>query len=132
MRFVADENISERLVRILDLYDKENEVRHLKAYADQGTPDIELLKEAAAFRPRPVILSMAAKITKRDTEIFQLRERGLHFVLLQRVWMAQGWENMVWQLLRIWPRIVEDTARLRVPSILEVDQRKVTLRKQLV
>jgi hypothetical protein len=71
--FFADENISSQVVRLLEAFDRENEVRAHKAYFSQGTADTIWIPEVAGWTPKPVILGGDGRILRNPAELAALR-----------------------------------------------------------
>ena len=88
--FIGDENFPEPLVRMLDVFDHTNDVRHLTDYFDRGTDDVDWLKDLGQKDISPVIVSGDGKILRNAVETAQLRDANILFVML-----ASGWTRAV-------------------------------------
>lgn len=86
MIFFTDENISEHATKILDLFDRNNEVRAHADYFDKGTADTVWLQEIAGWKEKPVVICGDRAILTNKAERKVLKECGLMFVYL-----ASGW-----------------------------------------
>jgi hypothetical protein len=60
--FITDENISDRLARMLDLFDQDNEIHPLSDYFNKGTTDIIWMQGLSEWDEKPVIVGGDGRI----------------------------------------------------------------------
>lgn len=120
MIFFADENISDRLAEMLDIFDRKNQVRAHKNYFEKGTPDIDWLREVASWDEKPILLCGDGRILKNKAERQVLKECDLMFVYLASGWMRLAWEEMAWKAIKAWPVIVKNVEHVLQPTLFEV------------
>jgi len=118
--FVADENVSERLVRMLDALESQHEVRHLLDYFKPGTPDVAWLNEMCTWDTRIVILSGDGRILMRGPERRALKQCGASFIVFQRNWHKHHLYEPAAVLVRAWPQIIRDCTSLQRPGQCEL------------
>lgn len=129
MIFFADENISERLARILDIFDQDNTVRAHGDYFPKGTPDTEWLRAVSSWDDKVVVLCGDGRILKNKAEKSILKECGLMFVHLAAGWPRLPWDEMAWKLIKAWPAIKKEVSDARFPMLFEVTVNGKVLQK---
>lgn len=120
MIFLADENVPSRAVSLLEVFDRSNEIRHIRQYFEEGTSDVEWIVAAASWDEKPVILGGDGRILTRPAELAALKSAGLSFVFLAPGWTNLKWEVFAPKLLTVWPRICREVQRVRVPTVFKV------------
>ena len=105
---------------MLEIFDLEHEVRHLIDYFPRGTADTAWIHAIAQWDPRPIVLAGDGRILRNKAEAAVLRDANLSFVFLAGGWSNLPWETQAWKLLRVWPDIVRNVLRARMPTIFEV------------
>ena len=113
MRFFVDNNIAPAIARALHAladYD-DHEVYHLKDKFDRATND-EVWLTTLAQEGGWVILSGDHRITKRPHERQAWLESGLTAFFLAKRWMTTGFHQQAWMLVRWWPEIFAQAARV--------------------
>lgn len=120
MTFFADENLSPRMVELLEVFDRRNRIRAHVDYFKAATPDVEWLSELATWDPRPALLCGDGRILRNRAELAALKDAQLTFVHLAPGWTNLLWEEQAWKIIKCWPHIVHEVTRTRVPAILEV------------
>lgn len=120
MQFIGDENISKRLMQILDIFDGVNQSRHITDYFDPGTPDLDWLKEMGEWDVRPVVLSGDGAILKNKAERRQLRDANMTYIVWSKSWVNMGFEGQVVTMLKAWPKLRAEVIRIRQPSLFEL------------
>ena len=120
MIFFTDENISDRLAAILDIFDRKNQICAHKDSFEKGVSDIEWLKKVSSWEEKPVVLCGDIRILKNKAERQVLKECDLMFVYLAGAWMKLGWNEQVWKATKAWPAITKAVGRVRYPSVFEV------------
>lgn len=120
MKFFLDANISERLARILEIFDLENQIRALSTEFPSNTTDVEWLGKLTSEPDKPAVVCGDGRILRNRAESQVLRESGLTMIVLAPGWMTQPWEQQAWRMLKIWPRIVENASKIRRPTIFKV------------
>lgn len=118
--FFADENISEYLARMLDIFDRKNEIRAHADYFDKGTPDAEWMQKVASWSKDVVAICGDGRILKNKAERKVLKECNLMFVHLASGWTRLPWEEQVWKLIKAWPNIREQVSCARFPMLFGV------------
>ena len=123
MRFWGDENISGKIIRILDLYDSSNEYRQISDEFDRGTPDEVWIPGIARQFPDSIILSGDRRILKDRAQRTILDGSGLSFIYPDKTLAGQTFEEQIWRYLKVWPRVLAEVvpaqARQR-PGIWEI------------
>jgi len=123
MNFFFDRNIAIHLVRMLDAYDIENAIRHLDddARFDATDKDEYIIKTVAEDDPRPVFITADVNMyTRNPNERRALAGSGLTCVFIKKGFHNQAFHQQAVNLLKIWPDIVRDTTRCRVPTAFEM------------
>lgn len=120
MIFFADENIAPRLAALLETFDPEQEIRPLLNYFERGTPDVQWITKVAAWPEKPVRLSGDARILSRKEERAALLESKLTFVFFAKGWMHVPWHEQAWKMIKVWPDIVRNVSKVRLPALFEV------------
>ena len=120
MIFFADENFAINGVRVLDAFDRVNEIRHLTDSMNPGTPDEEWLVAIASLEPKPIVLSGDGRILRNKAQRKVLRSSGLTFVHLSSGWTNLPWDEMAWKLVKVWPAIVRNVDESRAATVFEV------------
>jgi hypothetical protein len=118
--FLADENFIRQAARLLEVFDPQNEVRHLTDCFETGTRDIEWIKAASEWEPRPVILGGDGRILRNKAERAALRTAHLSFVFLSSGWTNLPWSIFAWKIVKAWPDILASVERAGRPTIFEV------------
>ena len=121
MIFFFDENISYRAVQILEIFDRENEVRAHKDHFEPSTPDIDWLVQVSGWDTKPVVVCGDGRILSRQSERLVLRDCALVFVFLAKGWTNESWHNFAWKIVKVWPDIVRNVSHTRQPAIFEVN-----------
>jgi hypothetical protein len=109
---------------MLSIYEgrKGNDVRHHDD--DQRftitSQDTEIIKTLYQEDPSWIFVGGDGKILKNKAEIETLREYNLMYLLFHSNWCEKKIEDTCWMLIKIWPKVVSEVGRLKVPSILEL------------
>ena len=123
MKFILDMNLSPYLARaIAALCVPDNlTVAHMKDKFRSNTPDIEWI-EALSAEGNWVIISHD-RFHKNQLEKEALRRTGLIVFVLKKQWSSQKhWEKSS-QLIRWWPRIMEQADLVAGGAVFEVPYR---------
>lgn len=120
MIFVLDENLSDRLARMLDAFEQKHGVMHLNDRVPKGTADTEWLDSIAEWDEKPVVVAGDGRILKNPAESDRIRNHDIMFVYLASGWTNLPWHEQCWKLVKAWPEIVAQVTRARVNSIFEV------------
>ena len=123
MIFLADENISTRLSRILDIFDTKYEYRSLTDYFEAGTKDVVWIREVAEWDPNPIILSGDERILRNKVERKVLKDSNLSCVFLSGSLLNLSWNDLVWKMLKVWPNVVRDVSKVRNPTVFVIKGR---------
>lgn len=108
---------------MLDAYDAVNTVRHEDddIRFDDTTPDIDLINALARDKPRPVFVTADQNIRKRyPDERRALVRSGLTVIFLRRGFHQQPFHVQAVKLLTVWPTVVADTSRCKIPTAFEL------------
>lgn len=66
MIFFVDENISYRAAQILEIFDRDNEIRAHRDYFSPATPDVTWLAQISEWDPKPVVVCGDGRILRGD------------------------------------------------------------------
>jgi PIN like domain len=121
MRFFFDRNMSAKLARMVDIYERDHQVRHLDDDSRfcTTTTDIEWIKVLGQDEPPWVAVSGDGRILRNKTEAAALKEAKLTFFCMAKTWTHMGIHEYAWRFLKIWPDIVEN-AKVATPRIFNV------------
>ncbi len=123
MRFIFDNNLSIYLARaIAALCEPESVVvRHIRERFPEDTPDIDWIDALAAEKDWAVVTQ--DRLTRNPLEKEALRRSGLTAFILVRGWAHhKEWEKAA-QLVRWWPRIMEQADLVRGGAAFQVPWR---------
>lgn len=120
MIFVTDENFMVRGARLLEVFDRENEIRALTSLYPAGTEDVDWLRKLAEQNPKPVVVGGDGRILRNPAESQVLRECDLMFVYLAPGWTNLVWSVFAWKIIKAWPDIVRNVTQAMRPTIFEV------------
>jgi PIN like domain len=128
MRFFFDRNMSPRLARMIDIYERDSSVIH---HDDDGrfaptTTDVEWIRALAADDPPWVVLSGDGRILKNRVELAALNEARLTFFCMSKAWSHMGLHEYTWKFVKLWPSVVE-LAKSPSRKIFEVAGAKIDL-----
>ena len=128
MIFFTDENIPKWAAYMLDIFDRDHNIRASVDYFDEGTKDEEWIRAVARWDD-PVAVCGDGRILKNRAERRVLKECGLMFVFLARGWTNLPWPDYAWKIVKVWPAIVKNVRQVRYPVLFEVTPRlKIQLR----
>ena len=120
MNFFMDRNMSPKMAQLIEVFDRENQVRHLDDDFPQDMPDTGWLNSLGKRTPKPAVISGDARILRNNAEMQALREAGLAFFLMAKGWINFPWtEKQAWMMIKVWPQIVTNASPTR-PTIYEV------------
>lgn len=120
MNFFFDRNIAKQFARMIDAFDSENTIRPHDDMFDHKTTDIVWMESLGSDDNQWFVLSGDTRILRCEKELLALRSSDITFFALARGWMNQKLEIQAWKLVKIWPDIVAEAKRTRVPSIFEI------------
>lgn len=129
--YFFDRNIPVLLVRLIDVYERQNTVVYLDDRFDQRTTDIDWMSALRDDEESPVVICGDMRIMRNAAEAQVLRSTELTFVFLKPGWINLRWEELAWKFLKAWPLIVEQTSRARAPTIFELTAKSKVERKCL-
>lgn len=123
MRFILDNNLSPALAKALRaLCEPENiEVRHLKEKFPQNVSDESWINALADEGNWAVVTQ--DRLIKNPLEREALRRSGLIAFTLSKSWASQRQWAKAAQLIRWWPRIMEQTGLVEGGAVFEVPWR---------
>lgn len=120
MIFVLDENLSDRLARILEAFDQSHTVTHLNDHVAKGTADTKWLDLIAEWDEKPVVVAGDGRILKNPAEADRIKNHDIMFVYLASGWTNLPWNDQCWKIVKAWPDVVNQVARARASSVFEV------------
>lgn len=86
MIFFTDECFMYKANKLVEAFDRENEIRPLLDHFPAGTPDVEWIPAIAAWDPKPVVVCGDGRILKNKVERQVLKDAGLDLYLFSE-WM---------------------------------------------
>lgn len=119
MKIFVDNNLPEKLAKILDILDDNIEVRHIKEMFPPDTQDIQWI-QALAIEGKWLILTQDINITKRRVELSALRESGLSIICLEKGWGNMTFHVKVSKLIHNWPSIVSAISKAQKQTIWSI------------
>lgn len=120
MKFLIDNNLSPYLARALAALSSPHdiEVIHLRDKFLKNTPDIEWINALSTEQGWSVVTQ--DRLIKNPLEKEALRRSGLTAFVLAKGWSAQlEWDKAA-QLVRWWPRIIEQASLVRGGAAFQV------------
>lgn len=107
---------------MLDAFEERSEhmVRHVMDYVDRGTSDIDWIAELSKTNEPITVITQDLGINKKPLERSALKESGLRFVFLASGWSSISYETKAWKLLKAWPKLVEESSRVKLPANLRL------------
>lgn len=130
MIFLADANVSPKAVRLLEVFDPRNEIRAHGNYFEEGTPDVDWMRQVAEWNPKPAIVCGDGNILRNKAEMVTLRDSDLMFVYLAAGWTNLKWDDFAWKIIKAWPSIVNEVKRANRATIYQVHVK--TLKVELI
>jgi hypothetical protein len=118
--FFFDENMPESAARLIGVFDRKHEVRHLLDRFPRATPDVEWIRTVASWAGNPVAVCADGRILRNEVEKKVLRECGLMFVYMASGWTNTEWPVYAWKIVKVWPDVVRSVEQARFPIVLEV------------
>ena len=120
MKFLFDNNLSPNLAKAIGaLCEPESvEVVHLRERFAENTPDTEWIK-ALSGEPEWAVISID-RFKKNRLEKEALRQSGLIVFNLVKGWSKHKYWDQAAQLVRWWPRIMEQTRLVQPGAAFEV------------
>lgn len=119
MKIFVDNNLPEKLAKILDILDDNTEVKHIKEMFPPDTKDIQWI-QALSNDGKWLILTQDIHITKRRVELCALRESGLSIICLEKGWSNMTLHVKVSKLINNWPSIVSATSKAQKQTIWSI------------
>jgi hypothetical protein len=123
VNFFCDENIPQKLARMLNHYDSAHMVCHIydDKHLSAGMKDLELIKALASRRPRPVLITADFAMGKNPAERKALAESGLTVVFLRKTFLRNlPFNELASKMIRLWPEIIAAVQDCRRPTAFEV------------
>lgn len=125
MNFLLDNNLSPRLARALNELcagePEEIEVVHLRDKFPPDIPDIDWINALAADKDWSVVTR--DRIIKNPLEKEAFRQSGLTAFILVKTWKDHGHWELAAQMVRWWPRIMEQASLISGGAAFEVPWR---------
>ncbi len=129
MRFFLDNDLAQRLARMLDAFDDDHEVRHLKDRFAPNTADVDWIGSLAKDEDPPALVTIDSRIRRTRAEQLALKESNLTAFFLRKGWASLQLHELAWRLVKIWPRIVQNAIEVREPTIFEVPVKSTKIEK---
>lgn len=129
MIFFTDECFMYKANRLVEAFDRENEIRPLLDHFERGTPDVVWIPTIAKWTPKPVVICGDGRILKNKVERQVLKEAGLTFICLSSGWTNLEWPVFAWKIIKVWPRIVVCGTAIK-PTVFEVSPTTLKVEKQ--
>lgn len=126
MIFFTDENVPENLARMLDIFDRDNQVRALVDYLPKGTSDPDWMEEISKWKEggeKVTAICGDGRILTNQVERQALKDCDLMFVLLASTWIHLTWDEYPWKLIKAWPGIVNEVARANYSMLFRLSAR---------
>ncbi|NLF31087.1 MAG: hypothetical protein GX591_09400 [Planctomycetes bacterium] len=123
MKFYFDNNLPIRLARMLNHFDAGHTVSHITEDRrfQHNTPDVDIIASLAAESPRPVFLTADMSMYRKvPVERLALADSGLTIVFFRRNFDNLDFPTRAWKLVKLWPQIIAETTRCRVPTMFEI------------
>ena len=122
MIFFADECISKNAAYMLDIFERQHQVRACLDYFDKGTPDIDWMQAIASWNKTETTVAVCGdgRILKNKVQKRVLKECELMFVYLAPGWTNLQWSVFGWKIVKVWPDIVKNVEQARYPMLFEV------------
>jgi len=118
--YFTDENISEYLAKMLEVFDRENQIKAHTDYFDKGVPDEEWMKGIAKWGSDVVAVCGDGRILKNRAQRKVLKECELMFVHLAPGWTCMPWEDQAWKCIKVWPSIIKEVSQANHPMLFQV------------
>ena len=128
MIFFTDECFMYKANRLIEAFDRENEIRPLLDHFDRGTPDTVWIPSVAKWTPKPIVICGDSRILRNKVERKALIEAQLVFIYLQSGWVHLQWPVFAWKIIKAWPAIVVCAGALR-PTVFEVSPNTLKVEK---
>jgi hypothetical protein len=120
MTFFADECFMYEANALLEAFDRDNQIVPLLDRFEKATPDTVWIPSIAKWPEKPVVICGDGRILKNKAELQTLRAAQLMFVYLAPGWTNTPWPIFAWKIIKVWPTIVDSTARTLRPTVFEV------------
>jgi hypothetical protein len=103
-------------------YDADNKIVHQSHDARfvDDSPDTDIIQALSSDRPRPVLVTADEAMQRRPHERKALAASGLTVVFLHAGFSNVDRHTQAVKLLTIWPEVVKDTSRCKVPTAFEI------------
>ena len=115
MNFFFDNTMSGRVVEAIRILDTDHKIVHLRDRFSADTPDatwISALSEESDW----IIVSGDVRITRNPGERAAWLESKLLAFFLAKGWTSQSLWDQAWRFVKWWPRIVDQSQRIRPPA----------------
>lgn len=113
MKFFLDNHLPLRLARALHALSEEEgySVTHLREKFNEDISDEEYIRQLGREGDW-VIVSGDLRILSNPHERKAWQESGMTIFFLERAWMHIGLWNMAWKMVKWWPEIISQAARI--------------------
>lgn len=120
--FFFDRSADLYIARMLHAWDRENSITHQDddQRFSQDDPDTKIISLVASDSPKPTFITADEANRKRPDERRALARSGMNAVFLKSAYHDLDFHVRSWQFLRLWPQLVRDVSRARVPTAFEI------------
>jgi len=120
MKLFFDRNISVHIARMLDHFDRENNIVHQDDDARfmPDSKDVEIIRTLSGESPKPVWVTADISQKKNPNERAALGSSGMTIFFAKRNQLTPHVQSLKW--LAIWPTLVEFAERARVPTAFQI------------
>lgn len=123
MKIILDNNLPPKLAEILDRFDRDNSVRHIRDFQKEDEDDVSWLTRFGQWKSKPVIVSGDSRILANPAEMQALTTANLTFVHLKSDWCRIPWKKKVLRLMEIWSELAVELDSIRAPTLFQVSYR---------
>jgi len=133
MVFFTDACFPERGNQLLEVFDRDNQIRGFASRFEKTALDVVWIPEVATWKPKPIVISGDARILRNKVERAVLREAQLVWVCLTDGWMNLDWyENQAWKLIKAWPRVVDAVKAVTIPTVFELSASTLKIQRRIM
>jgi hypothetical protein len=115
VKFFFDNTMSPKVAGALKILDLDNSIVHLTERFAADTPDATWIS-ALSGENDWIIISGDVRITRNPGERAAWLESQLLAFFLAKGWTSQLLWDQAWRFIKWWPRIVEQSSRIRPPA----------------
>lgn len=126
MTFFFDRNISVHIARMLNHYDRENNIIHQDddGRFEPDSEDVHIIKTLSSETEKPHWMTADISQLKNPAERAALRDSGMTIFFCKKMAAVSRHHQSV-KMLVIWPQILERAATVKLPTAFEVPFGKI-------